>query len=56
MNKKSNEFNIKFNPSFVLRITPNELEKIKDFITSLENVNVVHSQVSGNCLYIKEEQ
>jgi len=48
-------FNVKLNLGFVLRVTPEELTKIKDFIESLENVTIVHSQVSGNRLYIKEE-
>lgn len=48
-------FNAKFNLGFVLRVTPEDLQKIKTFIESLENVTIVHSQVSGNRLYIKEE-
>ena len=47
-------FNVKLNLGFVLRVTPEDLQKIKDFIESLENVTIVHSQVSGNRLYIKE--
>jgi hypothetical protein len=56
--KKSNfdhNFNVKFNLGFVLRVTPEDLQKIKDFIESLENVTIVHSEISGNKLYIKEE-
>jgi hypothetical protein len=59
MNKdKSNfdhNFNVKFNLGFVLRVTPGDLQKIKDFIESLQKVTIVHSQVSGNRLFIKEE-
>lgn len=50
-----NSFNVKLNLGFVLRVTPENLQKIKYFIESLENVTVVHSQVSGNRLYIKED-
>ena len=49
-----NCFNVKFNLGFVLRVSPEDLQNIKDFIESLENVTIVHSQVSGNRLYIKE--
>ena len=48
-------FNVKINLGFVLRVTPDNLQKIKDFIESLDNVTIVHSQVSGNRLYIKED-
>lgn len=48
-------FNVKLNLGFVLRVTPDNLQKIKDFIESLEDVTIVHSQVSGNRLYIKED-
>lgn len=48
-------FNVKLNLGFVLRVTPENLQKIKDFIESLDNVTIVHSQVSGNRLYIKED-
>jgi len=48
-------FNVKFNLGFVLRVTPENLQKIKDFIESLDGVTIVHSQVSGNRLYIKED-
>jgi hypothetical protein len=48
-------FNVKFNLGFVLRVTPEDLQQIKTFIESLPNVIIVHSQVSGNRLYIKEE-
>lgn len=48
-------FNVKLNLGFVLRVTPEDLTKIKNFIESLENVTIVHSQVSGNRLFIKEE-
>ena len=48
-------FNVKLNLGFVLRVTPESLQKIKDFIESLDNVTIVHSQVSGNRLYIKED-
>lgn len=51
----NHSFNVKFNLGFVLRVTPEDLQKIKDFIESLENVTIVHSQISGNRLYIKEE-
>ena len=56
--KKSNfhqNFNVKFNLGFVIRVDPEDLQKIKIFIESLENVTIVHSQVSGNRLFIKEE-
>ncbi len=49
-------FNVKFNLGFVLRLTPDDLQKVKTFIESLPNVIIVHSQVSGNRLYIKEER
>jgi len=48
-------FHVKFNLGFVLRVTPEDLDKIKTFIESLENVTIVHSQISGNRLYIKED-
>ena len=48
-------FNVKFNLGFVLRVTPEDLQKIKNFIESLEDVTIVHSQISGNRLYIKED-
>ena len=48
-------FNVKLNLGFVLRVTPDSLQKIKDFIESLDDVTIVHSQVSGNRLYIKED-
>ena len=48
-------FNVKINLGFVLRVTPENLQKIKDFIESLDGVIIVHSQVSGNRLYIKED-
>lgn len=48
-------FNVKLNLGFVLRVTPEDLTKIKDFIEGLSDVVIVHSQVSGNRLYIKEE-
>ena len=49
-------FNAKFNLGFVLRLTPDDLQKVKNFIESLPNVIIVHSHVSGNRLYIKEER
>jgi hypothetical protein len=52
----SNNFNVKFNLGFVLRVTPDNLNKIKDFLESLENVTIVHSQISGNRLFIMEEE
>ena len=51
----NHDFNVKFNLGFVLRINPENLQKIKDFIESLEGVTIVHSQISGNRLYIQEE-
>lgn len=48
-------FNVKFNLGFVLRVTPEDLQKIKTFIESLPNITIVHSQVSGNRLFIREE-
>lgn len=48
-------FNVKLNLGFVLRVNPESLQKIKEFIESLDNVTIVHSQVSGNRLYIKED-
>lgn len=48
-------FNVKINLGFVLRVFPEDLQRIKDFIESLENVTIVHSQISGNKLFIKEE-
>lgn len=54
-NNFDNSFNVKFNIGFVLRVNPEDLQKIKNFIESLVNVTIVHSQVSGNRLYIKEE-
>lgn len=50
-----NSFNVKFNLGFVLRVFPEDLQKIKDFIEQLEHVTIVHSQVSGNRLFIREE-
>jgi len=55
MNRKNELFNAKFNLAFVLRVTPKSLEEIKNFIEKLEDIVIVHSQVSGNRLYIKEE-
>lgn len=58
MNEKkdnSHIFKAKLNLGFVLRVTPEDMQKIKEFIESLENVTIVHSQVSGNRLFIKEE-
>jgi len=48
-------FNVKFNLGFVLRVFPEDLQRIKEFIESMENVTIVHSQISGNRLFIKEE-
>lgn len=49
------KFNVKFNLGFVLWVDPEDLHKIRNFIESLENVTIVHSQISGNRLFIKEE-
>lgn len=58
MNEKKDDshiFKAKLSLGFVLRVTPEDMQKIKDFIESLEDVTIVHSQVSGNKLFIKEE-
>lgn len=52
----SQTFNVKLNLGFVLRVYPDDLQKIKTFIESLPNITIVFSQVSGNRLYIKEER
>ena len=48
-------FNVKLNFGVVFRVTPTELQKIKTFIESLEDITIVHLQVSGNRLFIKED-
>lgn len=53
-NFNHNSFNVRLNLGFVLRVTPDSLQKIKDFIESLDDVTIVHSQISGNRLYIED--
>lgn len=56
MNESNKGFDVKFNLGFVVRVTPNSLQKIEDFIKKLDDVTIVFSKISGNKLFIKEEK
>jgi len=47
--------NPKVNLGFVLRLNISDIEKIKNFIESVDDAVVVFSTVSGNRLFVKEE-
>lgn len=54
--KDIGNLNVKINWAFVLRINVSDIKKIKNFIESFDDTTVVFSTISGNRLYIKEQE